>query len=366
MARLNRRVSLPVLLLAGVLLAAPSAADVVNRIVLRVNDQIATLYDYEIRKDEMVREIVRREPDEEERRRRIAEAGETVYADLYQELLLHSRADQLGISVTEAQIDTSIEQIKANFELKSDDELKAALAQSGMTLKQLRDQMRNNLRMQEVRGREIQSRVNVDEDDLRRYYRKNLESFRIPEQRKVQEVVVLEEGGLPDAEARQRLAAEIRAAVTAGKPLAEAIAEHAKTGATSNVIDLGWVAPGDLDKGLETVVWGLSTGAVSEPVAGRGGLHLLQVGEVRESRIPGFAEVTEQIREIESDRVFRQEIVKYMDELEKRSLVVAHPPDEAAGYRKRIATAPVESEFGDLSAPDASLAPSTPEKPPER
>jgi parvulin-like peptidyl-prolyl isomerase len=237
-----------------------------------------------------------------------------------------------------------------------------------MTLKMLRDQMRNNLRMQEVRGREIQGRVNIDEDDLRRHYRKNLDSFRIPEQRKVQELVVLEEGGLRDASERQQLAAEIRAAVTAGKGLAEVASEHAKSGATSNVIDLGWVSPGDLDKDLETVVWKLAVGAVSEPVAGRGGLHLLQVSEVRESRIPAFAEVAAQIRERESERVFRQEIVKYMDELEKRSLIVAHPPDEAAGYRKRIAAAPVENELGDLSAPEGVQAPAAnpPEKPPMR
>jgi peptidyl-prolyl cis-trans isomerase SurA len=358
-----------VLVVATGLFAAPAAADVVNRIVLRINDRIATLYDYEVRKDDMVREILRREPDEEERKRRIAEAGETVYADLYQELLLNSRADQLGISVTEAQVDAAVSQIKENFDLENDDELKAALAQSGMTMEQLRDQMRNNLRLQEVRGREIQSRVSLDEDDLRRYYRKNADSFRIPEQRKVQEVVVLEEGGLQDAEARRQLAAEIRAAVTSGKSLGDAVVEHSKSGATSNVIDLGWVAPGDLDKGLETVVWGLAVGVVSEPVAGRGGLHLLQVDEVRESRVPGFAEVSQRIQQIESERVFRQEIVKYMDELEKRSLIVARPPDEASGFRKRIATAPAESDLGDLTAPEPTPQPpavAPPEDPPGR
>jgi parvulin-like peptidyl-prolyl isomerase len=226
-----------------------------------------------------------------------------------------------------------------------------------MTLEQLRAQMRNNIRMQEVRGREIQSRVSIDEDDLRRYYRKNIESFRIPEQRKVQEVVVLEQGGLPSPEERQRLAAELRQAVLSGKSLAEAAAEPAKQGTTSNVIDLGWVAPGDLDQTLQTAVWALAVGAMSEPVAGRGGLHLLQVTEVRESRIPAFAEVSAQIQQRESERVFRQEVIKYMAELEKRSLIVANPPDEAAGFRKRITSAPAESEFGDLAAPEPAEPP---------
>ena len=115
-----------------------------------------------------------------------------------------SRADQLGVEVTDAQVDAAMGQLKQSYNIKSDEEFKAALAQSGMTEAQLRAQLRSQLRVQEVRGREVQSRVKVDEEDLRRYYRKNLEQFRQPEQVQLREVVVLDEGGLPTAEERQR------------------------------------------------------------------------------------------------------------------------------------------------------------------
>lgn len=320
------------------LLLLPSAlpAEVLNRIVLRVNDQIATLHDYQQRRQELIRDIMRREQDPEERKRLLDQAGEIVYAGLYQELLLASRAEQLGIDVTEAQVDAAVAQLRENFQIKTDEEFAAALAQSGMTREQLREQLRGQIRLQEVRGREINTRVQLDEDDLRRAYRKNIEQFRQPEQLQLREVVVLDEGGLPTAEERARVAAEIRQAVAAGTSLADAVKEHAGKGVTSNVIELGWVAPGDLDPSLEAAVWKLPAGSVSEPVTARGGLHLVQVIERRESRIPPFSEVAELVRRQEQDRVFQQEIVKYMDELEKRSLIVAAPPPEAAGYRRRV------------------------------
>jgi parvulin-like peptidyl-prolyl isomerase len=344
----------------------PSAlpAEVVNRIVLRVNDQIATLHDYQQRRQELIRDIMRREQDPEERKRLLDQAGEIVYAGLYQELLLASRAEQLGIHVTEAQVDTAVAQLRENFQIKTDEEFAAALAQSGMTREQLREQLRGQLRLQEVRGREINTRVQIDEDDLRRAYRKNIEQFRQPEQLQLREVVVLDEGGLPTAEERARVAAEIRQAVAGGTSLADAVKEHAGRGVTSNVIELGWVAPGDLDPSLETAVWKLPAGSVSEPVAARGGLHLVQVIERRESRIPPFSEVVEQVRRQEQDRVFQQEIVKYMDELEKRSLIVAAPPPEAAGYRRRVMAerggAEGEMEGGLADAVEGATTPTPP------
>lgn len=332
---MNRKRSLALLL---ALLFAPAAlpAEVVNRIVLRVNDQIATLNDYQSRRQEYVREISRREEDPEERQRMLQQAGEVAYAEMFQELLLRSRAEQLGIDITEAQVDEAVTQLRQNFQIRTDQEFQAALAQSGMNESQLREQLRGTLRLQEVRGREIASRVQLDEEDLRRYYRKNIEQFRQPEQLQLREVVVLEEGGLPTAEERARVAGEVRQAVAAGKSLADAVTEHAGKGVTSNAIELGWVSPGDLDPSLEAAVWKLPKGAVSEPVEARGGLHLVQVVDRRESRVPAFNEVAEAIRQREQNRLYQEEWVKYLGELEKKSLVVATPPPDAAGYRARL------------------------------
>lgn len=346
--------------LAFLLILAPVLhAEVINRVVLRVNDRIMTLYDYQERRQEMAREIMRREQDAEERDRLLTQIGEVVYANMFQEILLESRADQLGIEINEAQVDAAIGRLKEGYNIKTAQEFQAALAQSGMTEQQLRGQLRNNLRVQEVRGREVQSRVDVDEEDLRRYYRKNLEQFRQPEQLQLREIVVLEEGGAP-AEERSRIAAEIHTKVAGGTALADAVKDYAASGAASNVIELGWVSPGDLDKNLETAVWKLPKGAVSDPVEARGGLHLAQVIDRRESRVPPFSEVQEAIMAREQDRVFREEVAKYMVELEKKSLIVANPPEEAIGYRRQIATEGAGEEIEGLAGAAAEATETIP------
>ncbi|HEX5719168.1 MAG TPA: peptidylprolyl isomerase [Thermoanaerobaculia bacterium] len=335
----KRLLTVPLFIL--LLLPAALRAELVNKVVLRVNDQIATLYDYEQRRAGMAQEILRQqELGVEERRQLLAQVGELAFKDMFEELLIESRAEQLGVEVSDAQIDQQVGQMKQNFGIETDEQFVAALAQSGMTAPELRERLRRDLRAREVMAREVQSRIQLDEDDLRRLYQKNREEFRQPEQLQLREVVVLEEGGLPTAEERAALAAGIRQAVAGGKSLADAVAEHAQKGHTSNVIDIGWVSPGDLDPSLESAVWKLAPGTLTEPVAGRGGLHLLEVVERRDARVPAFAEVQEQIRMREQRRRMQDEVASYMADLEKKSLIVAEPPPGAEGFRRFLGTRP--------------------------
>ena len=354
-----------------VLLALPSwpsglHAEPLNKLVLRINDQIATLYDYQQRRQEFVRDLNHREMDAGERGRVLSQAPEIVFKDMYQDLLLASRAHQLAIEITDSQIAAAMATMKQNFGIKTDEDFKAALAQSGLTEAQLRDQVRGQLQVREVMEKEVRERVKVSEEDLRRYYRKNVEQFRIPEQFHLKEVVVLEEGGLPSADERRALANRIRQAVAGGKSLTDAVAEEQKKGATSAEIDLGWVSPGDLDPGLQAAAWKLKPGEVSEPVAGRGGLHLLLAAEHRDSRVPPFSEVSSVIQNREQERVYNQEVTKYMTELEQKSLIVVDPPAEAAGFRRLFnkpeAGAELPPELMPLPAPSSPSPAAAPAK----
>jgi len=332
-------------LLALALAPRPAHAEVLNRIVLRVNDQIATLYDYERRRTETVREIVARVADLNERRNAIAQAPENVFWDMFQEMLLSSRADQLAVEVSDAEVDQELATMRQRFGIKTDEEFQQAVRASDMTVEQLRNQTRRNLRIRGVMGREVSSKVKVKDEDVRRYYRQHQDQYTVPEQVQLREVVVLEDSGLPEAE-RGQVAAEIRQGVLAGKSLADAAAAYTAKGQAGSIVELGWVSPKDLDAKLEAAAWKLQKGAVTEPVAGRGGLHLLQLIDRRPQHVTPFSEVQASIQQQEQERQFRDESVKFMADLEARSLVVADPPQEAANFRRRNGNAEGESLKG--------------------
>jgi len=345
------------------LLAPPLGAEDLNRVVLRINDRIATLYDFEKRRADTLQDMLRREQDPAERTKLAAQIGEIVFGNLFQDLLLESRADQLGIETSDAQMEAEITRIKKSFGIETDEQFHEALAQSGMTEEGLRERLRNDLRVRSLMGQEVSSRVQLKEEDLRRYYRKHQEDFRLPEQRQLKEVVVLDQGGLPNAEERARIAGEIRQQTLAGKKFDEVVTPYVAAGWVSKVADLGWVSPHDLDATLEAAVWKLAPGSLSEAISGRGGLHILQVVDRRDSRIPPFSEVSQQIEAKEQNRVYSEEMRKYMAELEQHSLIVAHPPEEAKNFRRRLGTNPEPTSLGGggvAAAPNATTGAEAP------
>jgi parvulin-like peptidyl-prolyl isomerase len=327
---------------AGVLASPLQAADgssgagrsVVDRIVLRVNDRIATLRDYERRLDDRIGAIMAAELSTTQRQEFLARASEDALHEIFEELLVLSRADQLGIQVTESDLDRAVEDAKRRAGIESDQQFAEALAQSGLTLTALRDRLRRTEISQEVIGREVQPRIRVTEEVLQKTYRENQELFQVPAEVKLREVVVLDEA-TPDVAARTMLTEEIAARIGRGATLDEIAENYAAGGAVSGVMDLGFVRVDELDPELAKAAEALAVGAVSGPVAARGGTHFLQLMGRREAKVRPFDEVVGELRARERARQFEQELETYMQELEDRAYIVADPPAEAAGFRGR-------------------------------
>ncbi|HEV8632396.1 MAG TPA: peptidyl-prolyl cis-trans isomerase, partial [Thermoanaerobaculia bacterium] len=316
------------------LLASTTAAQtlLIDRVVLRVNDRIATMVDFQRRLGDRKQAILN-EPNMGDRQRQemMTGSGQVVLADIYQELLLLSRADQLGVRITEPEVDKAVAQARERMSLKTDDEYKQALAAAGLTDDMLRGQLRRSLAVQEVMGREVQPRLRVDDDELRRYYREHPTEFTQAAAVRLQDVVVLEEDHTPEQVADT--ARQIHDQLSGGADMTEVAKRGAAAGSTTPVVDLGWVQAGDLDPDLEKAAWDLPPGGVTAPVRGKGGLHVVKLTERRAAALRPFDDVKEQVAgKIEQSRM-AAEFKKYLRELEERSYIALKVPPEAEGFK---------------------------------
>ena len=312
-----------------VLFAVPAGAEIVNRVVLRVNDRIVTLYDFERQLARARADILAQEGgDPQQQRSQLENAPREVMRSIFDELLILTRADQLGISVSDLEIDQEVERQMGRFGMTDEQQMRAALAENGLTLEQFRLNLRNQILWREVTQQELYPRIDVNEQELRALYREHGEEFAVPEQRRLRELVVLEDSGLP-AETRSRIAAELRESWTGGGDpealVASAREQHGEQAVT--LLDVGWVGPGDLAPELEQVAWALQAGDVSELVEARGGLHVLQVLEVKDQSQRPFEEVRDALQARERSRRFEQELETYLEELEEKAYMDFRPPE---------------------------------------
>lgn len=339
------------LVAGGWLAAAPAPAEDVNRVVLRINDEIITLYDYEVRKTgEITRILADPGLTTTTRQEMLERVGRETMKSLFNETLLLSFANQQAVRVSDQEIDEAIEEIKNRQGIKSREELDQALASFGLTYEQLRANTRRDLLWSEVVGREVNAKVEIGEEEVRAYYRNNAEEFRTPEQRHFEEVIVLESSERSGAELRQ-LAEDVHQALVAGADMASVIAPYASAGQTSGVIDLGWLRPGELEPSLKDAAWALAPGAYSTPIAARGGYHILHLAELREAQVKPFAEVQEQIMRLLRGRRFNQELRTFVAQLEQNSYIRENLPPEAVDYRSVGDQFTVEDELDIFHAP---------------
>ena len=323
------------------LAAASVGAVEINRLVLRVNNRVLTLAEYQTRRNERLAILQRSEMPPAARQQALDKVGETVLLEAYEELLLLSRADQLGIDVSPSRLREAIESQRESFGFDDDQEFEIALIQSGMTRELFETQMRSNLILQELMATEVRPRVTLEEEDLRRFYNENRDLFTVPAARRVREIIVLESSGLSAGE-QESTAAEIRARVIAGEDLAAAVVAYQERDMATGAIELGWVEEGDLESTLDEVVWGLEVGTLSQPVPARGGVHLIELLEVRERELKPFRDVAAEIEEQEGQRRMSEEMIGYVRELADRAYVVSRPPADAATFEPSLPSAPID------------------------
>ena len=152
------------------------SAEIVDRIVAQVNEDIITLQDLEkalIPFEEKIREGGF--PSEREQQL-LYKAREDVLDKLIGDKLTEQEAKDEGITIKAEDIDRAIEHLKStNF--FTQEQLLEALANDGMTLESLRQNIREQMLRTRLVNLKVKSRIVVTKEDIKEYYDKHPEKY---------------------------------------------------------------------------------------------------------------------------------------------------------------------------------------------
>src|SRR5688572_25239581 len=236
------------------LIAGTASAELLEGIAVRVGDRIVTRTQYERRLRERFNEIEQTtEPAGVAARK--TEARQNLVNELISELLIRDRADRLGITVTDAEIKDSITRLKQQYGITSDQQFDESLKSSGLTRADMEARLRETLITNKVFARELRSRSELTDPELRERYNREKERFRLPERAHLREIVVLK----PDTaakmeEARTRANEVALAAKKPGTDFANLASTMSESGSKDKGGDLGEIAKGDLVAELDKAV----------------------------------------------------------------------------------------------------------------
>jgi len=207
---------------------------------------------------------------------------------LVESKLIIAAAKQAEMVVEDEAIEENVEERlqQLSDHLGSREELERELLRSGVTMEDYRsrayNQIRDEMYLRLVIGRFIRPRIEVLENEVEEYYLENLEDMpQEPDSLVLSNILVPVK---PSDEVRQGIQRKVREALDAldtGRPFAEVARELSEGPNANRGGTIGTVRRGDLfDPALDTAVFGLDTGGVSQPVVTPRGVHLIRVDAV--------------------------------------------------------------------------------------
>jgi peptidyl-prolyl cis-trans isomerase SurA len=320
---MRKKIKFLVSLFLLVAATALAANDVVEGIVAIVNDDIITLSEYREYHDSLY-QMLRSQVQGEELEKQYNKIKGEILNNLITETLLLQLAKQKEINVQE-QLKMSLENLKKQNNIQSDEQLREELRRQGMDYEQFVRQLEDNILKQAVVFSEVDRSIVIDEADVVSYFKAHPEEFVEPEEYKLRAVYLSTEGRSDEElEARKK---EISEKLKAGEDFSALAGEYADSPMKENQGDLGHFKPGEMEKVLEEAVVKLKVGEVTPWVQAKNGWYLLKLEEKKESRPLSFEEVKKTIEEKLFSEQRDKRLQEFLKELKEKSYIKILQPN---------------------------------------
>ena len=191
-----------------------------------------------------------------------------------------SRAESTGIRVSDTELDQAVSRL-AQQNKATVEQLRETLERDGFTWEEFRRTMREELIVNRMRQRFVQSRINVTDTEVDIMLASD--SLKRGEVRLSHILVAVPDGASPEQiqQAREKVET-VRRELDGGLDFASAAIRYSDGQQALEGGDLGWRRFDEVPSAFADLVVGMQVGEVSQPLRGPSGFHILKLVEQRE------------------------------------------------------------------------------------
>ena len=281
--------------LAIVFAACMAGAGTIDRILVKINDDIITLSELKRALEPYRKEIMNRIPAAQQEQA-LKEAEEMILNNLIESTLIYQRAIELEYNASmEKEVTAEIQQIMKENNFRDTEELENVLAEEGMSLRAFREDIEKQVISAGLVSDFINSRISLLTPEIERYYQNNLADFSTPEEVTLSEIILDTTKGVAEAE---KLAADIVERARNGESFAE-LAQRYSSGATGGKGGgIGTYVIDKLNDETRAALVGVEEGEISAPQKSGEGLIIYRVDLRKKVIVKPMDEVRDEIRNI--------------------------------------------------------------------
>jgi peptidyl-prolyl cis-trans isomerase SurA len=297
------------------LLGGVAQAAVDNRIVAIVNNDIITYFELE----KTMKQMAPQNLGPEQR----AETQKQLLFQMIDQKLIDLQVKKLGLQVLTEEVDNTIKRIKQEQGLVTPEDFAAFLNKQGLTEKELKQKIKDQILRFKLISREIGSKIIIPQERVKEYYQKNKSEFKRVEGVHLAHIILRTGPDLPPDELtkQNQLAQEILERLKKGENFSELARTYSQDATAAQGGDLGMFKLEEIEPSLREVVSHLKPGEVSPVIQTPQGLQIVTLVSRNEAKEFTFDEVKDGLQE----RLFQTEVdqrfSQWLQQLKDRSYI---------------------------------------------
>jgi peptidyl-prolyl cis-trans isomerase SurA len=278
-------------------------AEILNRVVAVVDDEVITLFEL----NTMIKNLTGFTPEEirEKDEVQFFETRKNILDLMVDDRIAQKRIQELGIVITEGQIDSAIENRKKNSQMTHEDLLNG-LKREGLTYEKYRESIKKDLERQQLINAEVKSKILIREEQITQYYEDHYLDYTEEEELHLAGIFLIQKNPKDRAElgALTNKAGAILNELNNGKKFQELAKVYSQGPGAEEGGDLGIIKTAQLDKKLREIIHNLSEGDVSRPIQRGNGIQIFKLIK----RSGGYVRSLEEVKDSIYDILYRDEI----------------------------------------------------------
>lgn len=301
-----------------------AAAEVADRIVAVVNDEVITLNELNRAFEPYAKNIAAtyRGGNKEAV---LLQNKTNLLQRMVDQILIEQEAKKAGMGVATIKDEEAMDVINnmlAKNNVSKAEYLKK-LAAEGNTLEAVVKDIKLQMLRMRVLRREVQSKILVTNGEIGEYYNKHRQDYEGKEAVHIKQILLPAAAGLDRAtrENVRQQAGHLRERIRSGEPFEMLAAQYSKGPAAAQGGDIGFVERGVILPAVEKAAFGLPVGQLSDIIETELGFHIIVVVDKRGAGLKPLPAVREEIKSIIEDEKISKKYDEWIDSVRKKSFV---------------------------------------------
>lgn len=303
-------------------IAKAESAEVVDRIVAVVNDDIITLFELNLSFKPYEEKIRKLGYSTDKEHQMLFKVREDMLNRLIYQKLQDQEVERLKIKIDEPEIDQTIERIKEeNF--YTDEDLRLTLANEGLTMEEYRGRIKEQILRTRLVNIKVKSKIVITNEDIKFYYENHQDKYGGKKKYHLYNIVI-KAPLFADEREKDKIKArmdEILTELKAGKSFENMAQTYSESFLGAEGGDLGLFRLDKLSPQLRNTIKDMKAGEFTPVLDTDQGFQIFLVKEIVQTSGKPLEDVSHEIGEILFNEIVEKKFQSWLEDLRKQSVI---------------------------------------------